>query len=156
MAKIIPNLLDLFFGDLEEDVDQGDLEKDVDQDDLDKDFDQEITPMRHFDGQGQCTRSSNNKTNHKKKDRPGLSGRKEQSSRTIPQQSQSDPNPKPNPKKKDQPGLSGKNEQPSTKIPKYDWAMSLKLPKGWKYKILPRKVGRKKQIWFLSPQVSKT
>ena len=39
-------------------------------------------------------------------------------------------------------------------VPKHGWKESPKLPEGWKLRCLPRKVGRKKQIWFLSPQVS--
>ena len=108
----------------------GDLEKDADRNDFEMDFNQEITPMRHFDGQN--VDGSNFSGGNKK----GIGQN--------------------NLKKKDQPGLSDKNEQSSTTMPKHGWGMSPKLPKGWKYRILPRKVGRKKQIWFLSPQVRKT
>ena len=54
--------------------------------------------------------------------------------------------------KKQKPAMSG---NPKT-IPKHGWTKSPKLPEGWKFRSLPRKVGRKRQIWFLSPQVSHT
>ena len=50
---------------------------------------------------------------------------------------------------------NGKKQKPAT-IPKHGWTKSPKLPEGWKFRCLPRKVGRKRQIWFLSPQVSHT
>ena len=104
----------------------GDLEKDADRDDLEMDLNQEIIPIRPLHGQNVDGSDFSGQIN------------------------------KTNPKKKDQPGLSDKNEQSSTTVPKHGWGLSLKLPKGWKYRILPRKVGRKKQLWFLSPQVRKT
>ena len=51
------------------------------------------------------------------------------------------------------PALSEKNGKMKT-TPKHGWKESPELPEGWKFRCLPRKVGRKKQIWFLSPQVS--
>ena len=49
------------------------------------------------------------------------------------------------------PALSGKMKT----TPKQGWKDSpTQLPEGWKFRCLPRKVGRKKQTWFLSPQVS--
>ena len=50
------------------------------------------------------------------------------------------------------PAQSGTNRTMKT-TPKHGWKDSSKLPEGWKFRCLPRKVGRKKQIWFLSPQV---